>query len=103
MKKQSNKKTDSPKSSLPETAASDSALCERIARKAYELYEKRGWVHGLDVQDWFEAERLVLAETQTETKARTKTQSKAGTDPKAQTPLRETIIAPRSGSILGHS
>ena len=78
MKKQSNKKSDSPKSTLSKTAASDSALYERIARKAYELYEKQGSVHGLDVQDWFEAERLVLAETKagtkTETVAKAKTQ-----------------------------
>ena len=35
------------------------ALQERIQRKAYELYEKRGRVDGNDLSDWFEAERLV--------------------------------------------
>ena len=32
---------------------------ELIAKKAYELYEKRGNAHGSDFQDWLEAERLV--------------------------------------------
>jgi hypothetical protein len=34
-------------------------LRERIAQKAYELYEQRGRTHGHDVEDWLEAERLV--------------------------------------------
>lgn len=37
---------------------------ERIAAKAYLLYEKRGWGHGSDVEDWLRAERLVLGELQ---------------------------------------
>jgi hypothetical protein len=37
-------------------------LHERIARKAYELYEQRGWQHGHDLEDWLEAERMILAE-----------------------------------------
>lgn len=32
---------------------------ELIAKKAYELYEKRGCEHGSDFNDWVEAERLV--------------------------------------------
>jgi hypothetical protein len=39
-------------------------ICQRIAEKAYGLYEKRGRVHGADVEDWLEAERLVLGELQ---------------------------------------
>jgi len=34
-------------------------LNELIAKKAYELYEKRGCQPGNDAQDWLEAERLV--------------------------------------------
>jgi hypothetical protein len=30
---------------------------EDIARRAYELYERRGGGHGRDVDDWLEAER----------------------------------------------
>ena len=32
-----------------------------IARVAYELFERRGGLHGYDQQDWFEAERIVRA------------------------------------------
>src|SRR5438270_11960106 len=28
-----------------------------VARRAYELYEQRGGVHGYDVDDWLQAER----------------------------------------------
>ena len=31
-----------------------------IAEKAYELYSKRGCTHGQDLEDWFEAERVIL-------------------------------------------
>jgi len=34
---------------------------QRIAEKAHELYECRGCCHGRDLDDWLEAERLVLA------------------------------------------
>lgn len=33
---------------------------DEIVRVAYELYEKRGMVHGHDLEDWLEAERIVL-------------------------------------------
>lgn len=36
-------------------------LHEEIAKIAYELYLKRGCVHGHDLDDWLEAERIVLA------------------------------------------
>ena len=31
----------------------------QVALKAYELFERRGYQHGNDVQDWLQAERLV--------------------------------------------
>ena len=34
---------------------------DEIARIAYELFERRGRMHGRDQDDWFEAERLVRA------------------------------------------
>lgn len=40
----------------------DQQVRHRIAQKAYELYERRGFCHGCDLDDWLEAERLVLAE-----------------------------------------
>lgn len=35
-------------------------LNEEIARVAYGLYEKRGYVNGNDFSDWVEAEKIVL-------------------------------------------
>ena len=40
----------------------DKPLDQRIAEKAYELYQCRGCCHGRDVDDWLEAEQLVLSE-----------------------------------------
>ena len=34
-------------------------LREEIASIAYELFEKGGWVHGRDVENWLEAERII--------------------------------------------
>jgi Protein of unknown function (DUF2934) len=92
MKNRSKQRTDSLDSSPNVTAAADSALRERIARKSYELYEKRGWVHGHDTEDWLEAERVVLAEI----KIKTKTKNVA----KPKTPSRERNPADQSGSVL---
>ena len=36
-------------------------LHEEIAKVAYELYAARGCIHGWDLDDWLEAERIVLA------------------------------------------
>jgi hypothetical protein len=47
---------------VDDTSFRDRALSERIAQKAYELYLKRGQIDGYDVQDWLEAEKLVMAE-----------------------------------------
>ena len=38
------------------------AVHERIARKAYELWELRGRRYGCDMQDWLDAENLVMDE-----------------------------------------
>lgn len=35
---------------------------QRIEKKAYELYEKRGGNHGGDWNDWFEAEKMVTSQ-----------------------------------------
>ena len=32
---------------------------EEISRVAFELFERRGCVHGHDLEDWLEAERIV--------------------------------------------
>lgn len=33
---------------------------ERIAKRAYELYEQRGWQHGQASDHWLQAEREIL-------------------------------------------
>lgn len=33
---------------------------DEIARVAYELYKKRGRAHGHDLEDWLEAEKIVI-------------------------------------------
>ena len=43
-----------------ESTVGEQELQERVAQKAYELYEKRGRTHGCDVEDWLEAERLIV-------------------------------------------
>ncbi len=35
-------------------------LYDEVAKVAYKLHEKRGRVHGYDLDDWLEAERIVL-------------------------------------------
>jgi hypothetical protein len=57
-----------PVKEVSEFSVSDAKLLrQRIAEKAYELYECRGCCHGRDVEDWLEAERLVSAEIQLQT------------------------------------
>ncbi len=41
-------------------------LSVEIVRVAYELYEKRGMAHGHDLEDWLEAEKIVLKRHATE-------------------------------------
>jgi hypothetical protein len=38
---------------------------QRIAERAYELHQKRGGYHGQDLEDWLEAERMLLSEQKT--------------------------------------
>ncbi|TAJ31558.1 MAG: DUF2934 domain-containing protein [Nitrospirae bacterium] len=37
-------------------------MWERIANKAYELWEQRGRPEGQDMQNWLEAEAIVMEE-----------------------------------------
>ena len=41
--------------------AKELALFERIAQRAYELYEQRGGQAGYELEDWLQAEREVRA------------------------------------------
>ena len=38
-------------------------LQDEIARRAYELYEARGYVDGFDVEDWLQAEEDIVGST----------------------------------------
>jgi hypothetical protein len=38
---------------------------DEIARVAYELYKKRGSVRGHDLEDWLEAEKIVMEKHET--------------------------------------
>ena len=40
---------------------------DAIRLRAYELFERRGRQHGRDWQDWFEAEKAILANFQADT------------------------------------
>jgi hypothetical protein len=54
--------TAMPKSRKPRSPkpTSSSEIEERIRRRAHELYEQRGRVDGLALDDWLQAEREVL-------------------------------------------
>jgi len=39
--------------------SSRAVSAEEISHVAYELFERRGCVHGHDLEDWLEAERIV--------------------------------------------
>jgi hypothetical protein len=56
------KKGESPKQEIVLSVPGDPELWDRIALKAYELYEGRGKAHGHDLEDWIRAEQMVLKE-----------------------------------------
>lgn len=43
-------------------------MWERIAAKAYALFEQRGRIEGRDLQDWFDAEAIVMSELRNDRK-----------------------------------
>lgn len=45
-----------------EKAVSADVYAQRVEKKAYELYEKKGCQDGCDRDDWLEAERIVEQE-----------------------------------------
>ena len=52
----------SVKKSGVEKQISADEFIARVRMKAYEMYEKRGYTHGKDLNDWLEAERIVKKE-----------------------------------------
>lgn len=61
-----------PNDTAVESTLGNEALRRRIAEKAYELYEKRDQSHGHDLDDWVEAERLVLREIRSQAHSKAK-------------------------------
>jgi hypothetical protein len=55
-------RTRAPSARSQQPRISDQELYERVARKAYELYQQRGEAPGDDLADWLLAERLVQEE-----------------------------------------
>jgi hypothetical protein len=55
-----------PKATMPRTAENPielpDGMWERVAKKAYELWEQRGRREGQDLQDWLDAETIVMEE-----------------------------------------
>ena len=66
-KRKEREERKSPPDRAGESTLSDEALRQRIAEKAYELYQQQGESHGRDLDDWLEAERLVLGEIKSQT------------------------------------
>jgi len=62
---------------------------EEIAKKAYELFEKSGGVHGRDRENWLEAEKTVLGRMKTGKKAAGAKKASAAV-PRKKSPARST-------------
>jgi hypothetical protein len=53
----------SPAADKPKTPIElPDGMWERIAQKAYQLWEQRGCQEGNDLRDWFDAEDIVMEE-----------------------------------------
>ena len=48
-----------PASAASNAKAKDTGLYERIAQRAYELYEQHGRQAGYELEDWLQAEREI--------------------------------------------
>lgn len=62
MKKTTPKKNEAQTEQKSNGRLDERSLQEKIAERAYELYQKRGQYHGSDLDDWLEAERSILSE-----------------------------------------
>ena len=64
------------------------SLREEIEKVAYELYVRRGMTHGVDLEDWLQAERLVTAKYS----ERMKNKEDSRRSKKARTSKRKTYL-----------
>lgn len=54
--------TRSPLAASPQAIELPDGMRERISKKAYELWEERGYRDGQDLEDWLDAEVIVMEE-----------------------------------------
>jgi hypothetical protein len=52
----------SPLAASPQAIELPNGMRERISRKAYELWQERGCRDGQDLEDWLDAEVIVMEE-----------------------------------------
>ena len=52
----------SPLAASPQSIELPDGMRERILRKAYELWQERGYRDGHDLEDWLDAEVIVMEE-----------------------------------------
>ena len=62
MAETSRKKGNGRETMRADPPAAPAPIQERVARRAYELFERRGYEPGRDMDDWLEAERQVRGE-----------------------------------------
>jgi hypothetical protein len=62
MKKGAPNKNEEPAKMEFSGRTDDQLLHERITERAYQLHQERGGSHGRDLEDWLEAERMILSE-----------------------------------------
>ncbi|MEQ9619606.1 MAG: DUF2934 domain-containing protein [Deltaproteobacteria bacterium] len=58
-KKTAAKKAAAPKTPRKRSASANKSIHDKIAKKAYELYEQSGRIDGKDVEHWLQAEKMV--------------------------------------------
>lgn len=61
-KRRSSSAVGAPKQPSKQPIELPDGMWDRIAQKAYELWEQRGREDGNDLRDWFDAEELVMEE-----------------------------------------
>jgi len=60
IRKKSSKR--SPLAASPQAIELPDGMRERISRKSYELWQDRGYRDGQDLEDWLDAEAIVMEE-----------------------------------------
>lgn len=50
----------SPLAASPQSIELPDAMRERISKKAFELWQERGYRDGYDLEDWLDAEAIVM-------------------------------------------